>query len=274
MGSRQTGDLDFGPDAALDYDDLVLGWMDRYLRGIDVGSDREAPVRIFVMGDNRWRDEPAWPPESTAETRYLTPSAEPGTNGGLSQAPPPAGSAPSVFRSDPAAPTRDPYEVFGPHDYSGLGATENVLVFETEPFAEDTEITGAITAEIFISCDRPDTDLWVKVLDVGPDGTAFNLMSPGSDVQRASLRDPSRGRELLEPGEVYQLSFDRLLTSQVFFAGHRLRILVTGSFFPHFSRNLHTGESEAFSSEMATAEIRIHHDAEHPSRLILPVVPR
>jgi len=273
VGSRQTGDLDFGPDAALDYDELILGWMDRYLLGIDTGGDREPPVRIFVMGDNLWRDEPAWPPESIARTRYLTPSAGPGTNGGLSQAPPPAGSAPSVFRSDPAAPVRDPYEVFGPHDYSDLGASENVLVFETEPFAEDTEITGAITAEIFISCDHPDTDLWVKVLDVGPDGTAFNLMSPGSDVQRASLRDPSRGRELLEPGEVYRLSFDRLLTSQVFFAGHRLRILVTGSFFPHFSRNLHTGESEAFSSEMATAEIRIHHDAEHSSRLMLPVIP-
>jgi putative CocE/NonD family hydrolase len=274
VGSQRTGDLDFGPDAALDYDELILRWMDRYLRGIDTGGDREPPVRIFVMGENRWRDEPAWPPESTKEIRYLTPSVEPGFNGGLSRTPPPALSEPSAFHSDPAAPTRDPYEVFGPHDYSGLGASAGVLVFETEPFTDDTEISGAITAEIFLSCDRPDADLWVKVLDVGPDGTAFNLMSPGSDVQRASLRDPSRGRELLEPGEIYALTFDRLLTSQVFFAGHRLRILVTGSFFPHFSRNLHTGESEAFSSEMAMAEIRIHHDADHPSRLVLPVIPR
>ncbi len=273
VGSRQTGDLDFGPDAALDYDDLVLGWMDRYLKEIDVGPEPEAPVRIFVMGENRWRDEPTWPPESVAQQRFLTPSAEPGTNGGLSQTPPPERSEPSALRSDPARPTRDPYDVFGPHDYSGLGASEGVLVFETEPFAEDTEITGVITAEIYLSCDRPDTDLWVKVLDVAPDGAVINLMSPGSDVQRASARDPDRGRELLEPGEVYLLNLDRLITSQVFFAGHRLRILVTGSFFPHFSRNLHTGESEAFSSEMAIAEIRIHHDTEHPSRLVLPVVP-
>jgi putative CocE/NonD family hydrolase len=274
VASRQTGDLDFGPEAAVDYDELILGWMDHHLRGIDNGVDREAPVRIFVMGENRWRNEPAWPPPSAVPvTRYLSPGAVPGAPGVLSEAPPSAGSEPSTLWSDPAQPTRDPYQVFGPHDYSGLTQSAGVLAFETEPFAEDTEITGAISAEMFISCDCPDIDLWVKVLDVGPGGEAFNLMSPGSDVQRASLRDPSRGRELLEPGEIYLLELDNLITSQVFEAGHRLRILVTGSFAPHFSRNLQTGESESFSSEMAAAEIRIHHDADHPSRLVLPVVP-
>jgi putative CocE/NonD family hydrolase len=273
VASRQTGDLDFGPEAAIDYDDLILDWMDRYLRGLDNGVDRQSPVRIFVMGDNRWRDEQAWPPSSSvSETLYLTPGTETGTLGALVATAPPAQSEPSTFRSDPARPTRDPYEVFGPHDYSSLTTQPGVLAFETEPFIEDTEITGAMVAEIFISCDCRDTDLWVKVLDVREDGAAFNLMSPGLDVQRASLRDPGRGRELLEPGEIYPLRFENLLTSQVIKAGHRLRILVTSSFFPHFSRNLHTGESEAFSSEMAVAEIRIHHDADHPSRLVLPVV--
>jgi putative CocE/NonD family hydrolase len=275
VGSRQAGERDFGPEAAVDYDDLVLRWMDHYLRGLDNGLDLEAPVRIFIMGDNRWRDEPAWPPPAAVPTiRFLSQSAVPGAPGVLSEAPPPQRSDPSTFRSDPAQPTRDPYQVFGPHDYSRLADSTGVLVFDTEPFAEDTEITGAITAEIFMSCDCRDTDLWLKVLDVAPDGTAFNLMSPGLDVQRASLRDPSRGRTLLEPGEIYSLRFENLITSEVFMAGHRLRILVTSSFFPDFSRNLHTGESEAFSSEMATAEIRIHHDAEHPSRLVLPVIPR
>jgi putative CocE/NonD family hydrolase len=275
VGSRQTGDLDFGSNAAVDYDDMVLRWMDHYLRGIDNGVDREAPVRIFNMGDNRWRDEPSWPPPSTVtEVRFLKPSAVPGAHGALSKTPPVAGSDPSTFRSDPAQPIRDPYRVFGPHDYARLTENPGVLAFETEPFPKDTEITGAITAEIYISCDCKDTDLWVKVLDVGRDGAAFNLMSPGLDVQRASLRDPSRGRRLLEPGEVYLVTFENLITSQVFMAGHRLRILVTSSFFPHFSRNLHTGESEAFSASMVTAEIRIHHDPDHSSRLVLPVVPR
>jgi putative CocE/NonD family hydrolase len=274
VGKQRTGDVDFGPEAVIDYDELILSWMDHYLRGIDNGVDREAPVRIFVMGENRWRDEAAWPPPSSvAVPRYLGASAGPGAPGALSEAPPPPGGQPSSFRSDPAAPVRDPYEVFGPHDYSGFTRSAGMLVFDTEPFAEDTEITGAIAAEMFVSCDCPDFDLWVKVLDVAPDGEALNLMSPGSDVQRASLRDPSRGRELLEPGEIYPLKLDNLITSRVFKAGHRLRILVTGSFFPHFSRNLQTGESESFSSAMATAEIRVFHDAEHPSRLVLPVVP-
>ena len=89
------------------------------------------------------------------------------------------------------------------------------------------------------------------------------------------MNDPSnRGYHALEPGEIHSLRFETLITSEVFMAGHRLRILVTSSFYPHFSRNLHTGESEVLSSEMATAEIRIHHDAEHPSRLVLPVIPR
>lgn len=274
VGNRQAGERDFGPEAAVDYDDLVLRWMDRYLRGFDNGLDLEAPVRLFIMGENSWRDEPAWPPPSAVPAvRFLNPSTVPGGYGVLSEAPPKR-SEPSTFRSDPAQPTRDPYQVFGPHDYSRLADSAGVLVFDTEPFADDTEITGAITAEIFMSCDCRDTDLWVKVLDVGPDGAAFNLMSPGLDVQRASLRDPSRGRELLEPGEIYSLRFENLITSEVFMAGHRLRILVTGSFFPDFSRNLHTGESEAFSSQMVTAEIQIHHDAAHPSRLVLPVIPR
>jgi putative CocE/NonD family hydrolase len=169
---------------------------------------------------------------------------------------------------------RDPHETFGPHDYAELEEATGLLVFESAPLAEDTEITGAIEAEIYLSCDCRDTDLWAKVLDVGPSGAAFNLMSPGLDVLRASLREPIRGRQLLEPGKVYRLRLEGLVTSNVFKKGHRLRILVSSSFFPHFSRNLHTGESEVISASMKVAEIRIHHDPEHPSRLVVPVVPR
>jgi putative CocE/NonD family hydrolase len=274
IGSRRVGDLDFGAEAAIDYDELILRWMDRYVRDIDNGANREEPVRIFVMGVNAWRDEPTWPLSSARDTPYyLAAASVHGERGGLVSEPPSQASEPSRYQSDPARPVEDPYPDFGPHDYAALAERPDLLVFESPPLAQDTEVSGAIGAEIYLSCDCRDTDLWLKLLDVGPDGKAFNLMSPGAEVLRASLRDPNQGRQLLEPGEVYRLEFENLLTSNLFRAGHRIRLVITSTFFPHFSRNLHTGESEAVASRMQVAEIRIHHDSEHPSRLRLPVLP-
>lgn len=128
-------------------------------------------------------------------------------------------------------------------------------------------------AEIFLSCDCRDLDLWVKVLDVAPDGAAFNLMSPGLDVLRASYREPGRGRQLLEVGKVYELRLPFLITSNVFQRGHRIRVQISGAFVPHFSRNLQTGGLESSSAKMRAAEVTIHHDRNYPSRLVLPVIP-
>lgn len=122
------------------------------------------------------------------------------------------------------------------------------------------------------AADSLDTDLWVTLLDVGPDGAAYNLMSPGSNVLRASYRDLSRGRRLLEPGRIYRLTLDEMPTAHRFAAGHRIRALVSTSFAPYLSRNLHTGGLESVSARGQKASVRVHHDAEHPSRLRLPVV--
>jgi predicted acyl esterase len=108
---------------------------------------------------------------------------------------------------------------------------------------------------------------------VAPDGTAFNLMSPGNDVLRASYRQPQR-RRLLTPGEVYKLTLVNMRTGNVFATGHRIRVQISGSFFPDFSRNLQSGEPETASANMRKAEIRVYHDRDHPSRIMLPVVPR
>jgi putative CocE/NonD family hydrolase len=274
-GRARTGDLDFGEAAAIDYDEVVLRWMDRYLKGIENGIDLEEPVRIFVMGKNRWKKEQSWPPAG-AETLSLYLSGAGGESriGRLDSSPPEAASAPSTIDSDPTEPVADPYRAFGPHDYRDLAGHDAVRVFDTDPLPEDLEVTGTITAEIYVSCDCPDTDLWVRLLDVAPDGSAFNLMSPGLDVQRASYRDPDQGRLLLEPGRIYRLRLDRLMTSNVFRKGHRIRAQISTSFFPHFSRNLHSGELETHSGVTRRAEIRIHHDAANPSRLLLPVVGR
>jgi putative CocE/NonD family hydrolase len=114
----------------------------------------------------------------------------------------------------------------------------------------------------------------VRLLDVSPDGTAFNLMSPGLDVLRASYRNASLKPELLAPGKVYLLNLDRMLTSNVFRAGHRIRVQISAAFSPHFSRNLQTGESEITSSQTQLGHIRIYHDAEHSSRIVLPIISR
>jgi putative CocE/NonD family hydrolase len=142
------------------------------------------------------------------------------------------------------------------------------------PLQTDTEVTGPIRAEVFVSADVRDFDLWIRLLDVAPDGTAFNLMSPGLDVLRASYRNASLKPDLLAPGKVYLLSLDRMLTSNVFRAGHRIRVLVSAAFSPHFSRNLQTGESEITSSQTQLGHIRVYHDAERSSRIVLPIIPR
>ena len=149
-----------------------------------------------------------------------------------------------------------------------------MLLFDSLPFDKDIEVTGPIEATINASADVPDFDLWVRVLDVWPDGRAFNLMSPGLDVLRASYRNKSPKPELLMPGSIYPLKLDRMLTSNVFKAGHKIRVQISAAFFPHFSRNLQTGESEITSSRIQKGHIRIYTDKEHSSSIMLPVVPR
>jgi putative CocE/NonD family hydrolase len=155
-----------------------------------------------------------------------------------------------------------------------LEKRSDVLTFDSAVLDRDTEVTGPVKADIYLSCDCRDLDLWVRLLDVAPDGTAFSLMSPGLDVQRASYRDMKRGRQLLTPEQIYKLTLDRLITSDVFQKGHRIRVQISATFFPNFSRNLHNGELESVSAKMQKANIRIYHDMAHPSHIVLPVVPR
>jgi hypothetical protein len=269
-GLTKSGEREFGPAAAVNYDEVVLGWLDHYLRGVENGVQKQKPVRYFVMGDNQWRDADVWPPASTATSYYLTSKK----GAGLSTDVPQETHAFSSFVSDPAHPVTNQYDTSGAHDYRDLANRDDVLVFDSAPMERDTEVTGQIRAQIYLSCDCRDTDLWVRLIDVAPDGTAFNLMSPGLDVLRASYRDLKRGRQMLTPGEIYELDLNNLITSSVFQKGHRIRVQITATFFPNFSRNLHSGELESVSAKMQKANIRIYHDSVHRSRIMLPVVPR
>jgi putative CocE/NonD family hydrolase len=271
----KAGDLDFGKSAAVDYDEIILRWMDHYLKGVDNGVGKEKPVRIFVMGDNVWRDEEAWPLARAKETMLFlsTEKWRETETRGLVAAQCVKCDRYAEFVSDPQRPVMDPYPEFGARDYRSFAGRQDVLLFDSQPLPADMEVTGPVKAEMYVSAEVPDFDLWVRVLDVAPDGTAYNLMSPGLDVLRASYRNGSLKPELLNPGQIVRLDLDRLLTSNVFKAGHRLRVQISGAFFPHFSRNLQTGKSEITSSEVRTGHIRIYSEAGHASRIVLPVVP-
>lgn len=261
MGRTAVGEREYGTEGSVDYDELVLRWMDRYVRNMDNGVDREKPVRVFVMGSNKWIDADAWPiPGMRLDTIVLR---RPGNA--------------TVLLSDPDNPVVDAFaERSGAHDYRALAAprkSPDVVVLETQPLERDLTVVGAMTAELYVAVDAPDTDIWVKVYDVAPDGAAFNLMSPGLDVLRASYRDAKPERELLQSGRVYRLRLPDLLTANTFKKGHRIRVAVMTTWAPHFSANLHTGKSETTSARSDLAHVTIHHGTRYPFRLILPILP-
>jgi putative CocE/NonD family hydrolase len=263
-----SGDRKFGPAAPIDYAGMILRFMDRYVRGIDNGAERDPRVTAFVMGENAWREGDGLPLPGTRERAlYLA------GGGRLVEEIPGAPSSSSAFVSDPAHPVVDPYGTReGAHDYRALAGRADVAVFETPPLSEDLRVVGPIGVEIWMSADGPDADLWALLEDVQPDGTAWNLSSPGTDVLRASEREAGPPK-LLAPGEPVLLRFPNLRTGNLFGKGHRVRLVLCGSFMPHFSRNPQTGLSETASAPTRPARLTIHHDAGHASRLLLPVVP-
>ena len=266
--SDRSGDRVFGPTAPIDYAETVLRFLDRYVRDLPNGADQDPAVRTFVMGENAWRTGLEFPlPGTRPVSLYLS------AGGNLSASAPTVVKGSSAFVSDPSRPVVNPFAgEAGAHDYRALASRKDVLVFETEPLSEDLRVVGEVGVEVYLSSDAPDVDLWVKLQDVLPDGTAWNLSSPGTDVLRASERDGGATRRLLEPGGVYLLRFPNLRTGNLFARGHRVRIVLCGSFMPDFSRNLQTGQSEADSGRSRPATVRIHHDAERPSRIVLPAV--
>ncbi len=212
-GKTKAGEREFGVSAAIDYDSVILRWMDHYLKGIENGVEREKPVRYFVMGANQWRDSEVWPPPARTTPFFFAPATTGERVGKLAEKPAGRGESFSEFVSDPANPVVNEYDSSGAHDYRKLAARADVLTFDSPVLENDTEVTGPIHAHMFVSCECRDLDLWVRLEDVAPDGTAFNLMSPGLDVLRASYRDLARGRQWLEPGKVYELDLKNLAFS-------------------------------------------------------------
>lgn len=278
MFQNVVGELDFGVrasglflDLKEDLTRLQLRWFDRWLKDVRNGVDEEAPVRLFVQGINRWRDEDAWPPRG-AQTRawHL------GAGGSLTVAEPAAGQSPDSYVYDPAdpCPTRGgtlllPAQyVAGPVDQRPLLVRRDVLSYTSAVLEHDLAIIGPVTAELYASTSGRDTDWMVKVCDVHPDGRCYNIVD---GVIRASLRD-GYSRRLLAPGVVERYTVDLWATAIVVPAGHRLRVLVTSSDFPRYDRNPNTGEPAYAAAHLEPALQRIYHDAERPSRILLPII--
>ncbi|HEU4704060.1 MAG TPA: CocE/NonD family hydrolase [Conexibacter sp.] len=267
---------------------LHLRWFDRHLRGIENGIDDEPPVRIFVMGADEWRDEQDWPlPDTDYRPLYLHSGGRANTTAGDGSLAfeAPAGDEPAdAYAYDPRDPVRTvggatvlPGQAIslnaGPLDQAPLAERADVLTYVTPPLERDVEVIGPVSLVLFASSSALDTDFTGKLIDVHPDGST-QLLTDG--ILRARYRDSPTHAELLEPGRIYKLHVDLVATANVFRAGHRIRLDVSSSNFPRFDRNTNTGGTIATEriEDAVVAENRVHHDAAHPSHLLLPVIER
>ncbi|HXY23606.1 MAG TPA: CocE/NonD family hydrolase [Candidatus Acidoferrum sp.] len=282
VGQRKIGALDFGEKAPFDIDELTLRWYDSLLKGEANGIEKEKPVRIFVMGKNEWREEEDWPLARAKNTRYYLHSGGAanglGGNGSLTAAAPteekpdqyvydPSDAVPSI--GGPLCCSALPTGI-GPQDQRAAEGRNDVLVYTTPAFAKDTEVTGPVSLDLYVSSSAVDTDFTGKLVDVWPDGFAQNLTE---GILRLRYRNTQEEPELANPGETYHITVDLWATSNVFLAGHKLRLEVSSSNFPRFDRNLNTGEDQARGTRMIKATNVIYHDKARPSALILPIVP-
>ncbi len=280
-GTSKLGDLDFGKDAVLDTQELMLRWFDATLKGTDTGILKEPPVRIFVMGDNVWRFENEWPLKRTVYTKYYFHSAGRANtkdgDGMLDIEAPKNGSADTfVYDPDSPVPSLPDSSVFddfknNPIDYSRLENRPDILVYSTPPLEKGTEVTGPVQIVLFAASSATNTDFTGRLLDVYPDGRAIAIRD---GIIRASFRNGPIKTSNIRPGEVCEYRIDLGPTSNVFRKGHKIRVEVSSSNFPRFDRNLNTGGDFATETKWVKAEQTIYHTRERPSYIVLPVIPR
>ncbi len=281
--SRKFGDLDFGPAAHVDVDAVALRFFDYWLKGVRNGIDQEPPVTLFVMGENVWRQENEYP---LARTQYRKMYFHSGGransdrgDGRLSWDAPPASSPADRYRYDPDHPvpsiggnnccgTPTPA---GPMDQRLIESRPDVLVYTSDFLTEDLEVTGPVKVALHAPSDAPDTDFVAKLVDVYPDGHAYQM---AEGIVRARYRESLSRPQLMEPGKVYEFSIDLVGTSNLFRKGHRLRVDLTSSHFPQFDRNPNTGEPFGTSAAVRVAQQTVYHDARRASHILLPVIPR
>ncbi len=276
------GERDMG-DARLDYNALTYGWFDHFLKGEDNGVLQTMPkVRYYTMGLNKWQTSDTWPPQGAQPmTLFLSSGGKANSligDGSLNDGAPSA-DRPDAFTYDPMNPVPSyggnvcctgNAVTGGAFDQRKMEARNDILVYSSEPLKEGIEVSGPITATLYVSSDAKDTDFTVKLIDVSPDGTAYNL---DETILRARYRDGfDKPPVMMEAGKVYKLTLTPMTTSDYFPAGHRVRVEVSSSNFPRFDRNLNTGGNNYDEAKGVVAHNEVHHSAEYPSKIELTVV--
>ena len=279
--SYHFADANFGPAASAPVRRLQLQWFDQWLMGKDAPLLSSPPVQVFVMGANEWREEREWPPaEAKLQVLYLDGNGRANTLEGDGRLRNSLARAESedTYTYNPAdpVPTRggavccNP-NVFpwGPLDQRPVESREDVLVYTTRPLAQDLEVVGPVKAVLYVSSSARDTDFTAKVIDVFPDGNA-RILSDG--ILRLRYRESLERAVPAIPGEVYEISIDAGVVSNVFEKGHRIRLEVSSSNFPRFDRNPNTGGSIAEETRLLKARQTVYHGREHPSHVELLVL--
>ena len=267
------GGVEFGPNAGFDYNELLFRYFDYWLKGVDDGYSREAPVKYFVMGDNVWKESQDWPPPATKHVDLgLAPE------GRLSWSAP-AAKATAQFVYDPRNPIRLPGEgliyTTGPRttDWRVVTARRDIALFTSEPLERDIEVTGQILARVWITSTAPDTDISMRLLDMAPDGTLRNFtVAPGMLRTRYRSTERESRPAPLPAGRPVELEINLGYTSYVVKAGHRLQAYVGGSVFPYV--HLNTWEPFKTWDQAVAATQTVHLGPGFPSRIILPLQPR
>jgi uncharacterized protein len=299
------GEAQFTDDAALDFNAWRLRWLDRWLKGVDTGVDREAPVRIYVMGGGDahktaegrlfvggvWRDEQEWPLARTVATPYYLHA------GGALSPERPGDGPPTAFLFDPKTPVptiggnvssqgtlmfqgaadqRCRVDFWLCTDARPLAARNDVLVFQTPPLDRDVEVTGRLVVKLWAASNGPDTDFTAKLVDVYPPSRDFPGgvdLNIGDSIVRGRYRNGPGKAEMLKPGQPYEFTIEMYPTSLVFKRGHRIRVDVSSSNFPRFDVNPNTGEPLNDNRRTRVAENTVYHDPQHPSHIVLPIIP-
>jgi len=279
--NTMVGDLSVG-DARLNYDEIITAWFDLWLKGEKSEVMEKMPrVQYYTMGSNKWQTSEVWPPANAVMTEmYLSSEGKANTlNGdGKLSAKKPKKDMPDTFQYDPMNPVTSyggnvcctgNAVVGGSFDQSEMELRDDILVYTSDELEEGIEVSGFIDAYLYLSSDAKDTDVTIKLIDVYPDGKAYNL---DETIQRVRYREGYDKEAWMEEGKVYEVKMTPMSTSNYFAKGHKIRIEVSSSNFPRFDRNMNTGGNTYDETEGVVATNSIHHGGKSLSRIVLPIV--